>query len=178
MKETEIRGAIAEMAKTLIELNQGTDDLILMGVYRRGVQIAQLLKEQIEGDHHFAVPFGTLDITFYRDDLLTIGPKPVVGQTCLPDGGIESKRLVIVDDVLFTGRTARAGLNELMDWGRPAKVYLGVLIDRGGREIPVQPDFIGKKIEVPEGHTVDVKVPEIDGEWGVEMISLTGEDHG
>ena len=136
MKETEIRQAITDMADALIALNEGTDDLILMGVHRRGVQVATVIREQIEDEHGVRIPLGTLDITFYRDDLLTIGPKPVVGQTVLPETGIEGKRLAIIDDVIFTGRTARAGLNELMDWGRPSKVFLLVLIDRGGREIP------------------------------------------
>ena len=135
MKEIEIRQAITDMAEALIALNEGTDDLILMGVHRRGVQVASVIREQIEVEYGVRIPLGTLDITFYRDDLLTIGPKPVVGQTILPEAGIEGKRLAIIDDVIFTGRTARAGLNELMDWGRPSKVFLLVLIDRKGREI-------------------------------------------
>ncbi|MEE2880318.1 MAG: bifunctional pyr operon transcriptional regulator/uracil phosphoribosyltransferase PyrR [Gemmatimonadota bacterium] len=175
MKETEIRQAITDMADALIALNEGTDDLILMGVHRRGVQVATVIRERIEDEHGVRIPLGTLDITFYRDDLLTIGPKPVVGQTVLPETGIEGKRLAIIDDVIFTGRTARAGLNELMDWGRPSKVFLLVLIDRGGREIPLQPDFAGNVIEALEGCTVDVRVPELDGEWAVEMTSL-GEE--
>ena len=175
MKETEIRQAITDMADALIALNEGTDDLILMGVHRRGVQVATVIRERIEDEHGVRIPLGTLDITFYRDDLLTIGPKPLVGQTVLPEAGIEGKRLAIIDDVIFTGRTARAGLNELIDWGRPSKVFLLVLIDRRGREIPLQPDFAGNVIEVPEGCTVDVRVPEVDGEWAVEMTSL-GEE--
>ena len=175
MKETEIRQASTDMADALIALNEGTDDLILMGVHRRGVQVATVIRERIEDEHGVRIPLGTLDITFYRDDLLTIGPKPVVGQTVLPETGIEGKRLAIIDDVIFTGRTARAGLNELMDWGRPSKVFLLVLIDRGGREIPLQPDFAGNVIEAPEGCTVDVRVPEVDGEWALEMTSL-GEE--
>ena len=175
MKETEIRQAITDMADALIALNEGTDDLILMGVHRRGVQVATVIRERIEDEHGVRIPLGTLDITFYRDDLLTIGPKPVVGQTVLPETGIEGKRLAIIDDVIFTGRTARAGLNELMDWGRPSKVFLLVLIDRGGREIPLQPDCAGNVIEAPEGCTVDVRVPEVDGEWAVEITSL-GEE--
>ncbi|MEO2158931.1 MAG: bifunctional pyr operon transcriptional regulator/uracil phosphoribosyltransferase PyrR [bacterium] len=173
MTEEDIRQAIADVACTLIESNGGADDLILMGVHRRGVQIAHLLRQEIALTQGIQLPFGTLDITFYRDDLLTIGPKPVVGETRLPECGIEGKRLVIVDDVLFTGRTARAGLNELMDWGRPSKVFLCVLIDRGGREIPIQADFVGREVEVTEGYTVDVMVPDLDGRWAVELTSLT-----
>ena len=175
MKEIEIRQAITDMAEALIALNEGTDDLILMGVHRRGVQVARVIREQIEVEYGVRIPLGTLDITFYRDDLLTIGPKPVVGQTILPEAGIEGKRLAIIDDVIFTGRTARAGLNELMDWGRPSRVFLLVLIDRKGREIPLHPDYAGNVIEVPKGCTVDVRVPEVDGEWAVEMTSLVEE---
>jgi pyrimidine operon attenuation protein/uracil phosphoribosyltransferase len=175
MKEIEIRQAITDMAEALIALNEGTDDLILMGVHRRGVQVARVIREQIEVEYGVRIPLGTLDITFYRDDLLTIGPKPVVGQTILPEAGIEGKKLAIIDDVIFTGRTARAGLNELMDWGRPSKVFLLVLIDRKGREIPLHPDYAGNVIEVPKGCTVDVRVPEVDGEWAVEMASLVEE---
>ena len=93
----------------------------------------------------------------------------------MPEAGIEGKRLAIIDDVIFTGRTARAGLNELMDWGRPSKVFLLVLIDRKGREIPLHPDYAGNVIEAPKGSTVDVRVPEVDGEWAVEMTSLVEE---
>tara|TARA_B110000014_G_scaffold228814_1_gene189375 strand:+ start:173 stop:709 length:537 start_codon:yes stop_codon:yes gene_type:complete len=175
MKEIEIRQAITDMAEALIALNEGTDDLILMGVHRRGVQVARVIREQIEVEYGVRIPLGTLDITFYRDDLLTIGPKPVVGQTILPEAGIEGKKLAIIDDVIFTGRTARAGLNELMDWGRPSRVFLLVLIDRKGREIPLHPDYAGNVIEVPKGCTVDVRVPEVDGEWAVEMTSLVEE---
>ena len=151
MKEIEIRQAITDMAEALIALNEGTDDLILMGVHRRGVQVARVIREQIEVEYGVRIPLGTLDITFYRDDLLTIGPKPVVGQTILPEAGIEGKKLAIIDDVIFTGRTARAGLNELMDWGRPSKVFLLVLIDRKGREIPLHPDYAGNVIEAQRG---------------------------
>ena len=175
MKEIEIRQAITDMAEALIALNEGTDDLILMGVHRRGVQVARVIREQIEVEYGVRIPLGTLDITFYRDDLLTIGPKPVVGQTILPEAGIEGKKLAIIDDVIFTGRTARAGLNELMDWGRPSRVFLLVLIDRKGREIPLHPDYAGNVIEAPKGSTVDVRVPEVDGEWAVEMTSLVEE---
>jgi pyrimidine operon attenuation protein/uracil phosphoribosyltransferase len=172
MKEKEIRQAITEMAVTLIESNEGAEDLILMGIHRRGVQVAHLLKKEIEATQGIEVPLGTLDITFYRDDFFTIGPKPIVGQTKLPEVSIEGKKLVIVDDVIFTGRTARAGLNELMDWGRPAKISLCVLIDRGGREVPIQADTVGRQVEVPTGYTVAVMVPELDGRWAVELASL------
>ena len=121
------------------------------------------------------VPLGTLDITLYRDDLMAIGPRPVVGASDLPKGGVDDRAVVIVDDVLFTGRTIRAALNELTDWGRPSRVSLCVLVDRGGREIPIQPNVVGKTLSVPPDHTVEVSVPDLDGEWSVDIVTLTPE---
>jgi pyrimidine operon attenuation protein/uracil phosphoribosyltransferase len=108
------------------------------------------------------VPQGSLDITLYRDDLQTVGPRPVVGATHLP-WEIDGKHVVIVDDVLYTGRTVRAALDELADFGRPARIALAVLVDRGGRELPIHADVVGRSIEVPPGGRVDVLVKEIDG---------------
>jgi len=116
------------------------------------------------------VPSGSLDITLYRDDLQTVGPRPVVGPTDLRDD-INDKRVVIVDDVLYTGRTIRAALDELADFGRPARIALAVLIDRGGRELPIQPDVVGKKVEVPKGQRIDVLVEELDGRDAVIQAS-------
>jgi pyrimidine operon attenuation protein/uracil phosphoribosyltransferase len=107
------------------------------------------------------VPNGALDITLYRDDLQTVGPRPVVGPTNLP-WAIDGKHVVIVDDVLFTGRTVRAALDELADFGRPRRIGLAVLIDRGGRELPIQPDVVGKLVEVGAGQRVDVMIRELD----------------
>ena len=101
---------------------------------------------------------------------MTIGPRPVVGQTVLPDGGIDDRVVVIVDDVLYTGRTVRAALDELADFGRPRRTLLCVLVDRGGRELPIQPDVVGERVTVPEGGRVEVLVPEIDRELGVEVV--------
>src|SRR5881392_310041 len=112
------------------------------------------------------VPQGALDITPYRDDLQTVGPRPVVGPTEIPVD-IEGKRVVIVDDVLFTGRTIRAALDELADFGRPKRIALAVLIDRGGRELPIQPDVVGKVVSVPAGQRIDVLVKELDGKDAV-----------
>ena len=162
------------MGRELIARHGGTDDLVLIGIQRRGVQIAGLLKEAIQRDEGVELPFGTLDITFYRDDLGTVGPMPVVGSSQMPTGGIEGQAVALVDDVLFSGRTIRAALNELMDWGRPSRIFLAVLIDRGGRELPIQPDVVGTRIEALPGQRVDVLVPDLDGSLGAVLRDREG----
>jgi pyrimidine operon attenuation protein/uracil phosphoribosyltransferase len=150
------------MADEIVERNDGTDGLVLVGIQRRGVQIAARIAASIKAREGADVPIGALDITLYRDDLQTVGPRPVVGKTVLPVS-IDGQRVVIVDDVLYTGRTIRAALDELADFGRPARVALAVLIDRGGRELPIQPDVVGKHVEVADGGRVDVFITELDG---------------
>jgi pyrimidine operon attenuation protein/uracil phosphoribosyltransferase len=149
------------MADEIVELNDGTDDLVIVGIQRRGVQLAARIVSSIAEREGAAVPQGALDITLYRDDLQTVGPRPVVGATDIPVD-IDHRSVVIVDDVLYTGRTVRAALDELADFGRPKRIALAVLIDRGGRELPIQPDIVGKKIECPPGRRVDVLVKELD----------------
>jgi pyrimidine operon attenuation protein/uracil phosphoribosyltransferase len=171
MDERAVQRAIARMARELVELNQGVGELALIGVQRRGVQLAERIADEIERAESSRPPVGTLDITLYRDDLTTIGPRPVLGETRLPNGGIDERRIVIVDDVCYTGRTVRAALDELADFGRPARIYLCVLVDRGGRELPIQPDVVGKHIETGAHQRVEVLVPEVDGKLGVELIT-------
>ena len=157
-----VERTLQRMADEITELNDGTDGLIIVGVQRRGVQIADRIVALIKAREGVEVPRGALDITLYRDDLQTVGPRPVVGATTLP-WNIDGKRLVIVDDVLYTGRTVRAALDELADFGRPARIMLAVMIDRGGRELPIKADIIGKTLDVPPGDRVDVLVRELDG---------------
>src|SRR5262245_18608193 len=135
---------VARMADEIVEKNDGVDNLVLVGIQRRGVQVAQRICQVIKEREGADVPRGALDITLYRDDLQTVGPRPVVGRTEIPVA-LDGKRVVIVDDVLYTGRTVRAALDELADFGRPSRVSLAVVIDRGGRELPIQPDVVGKK---------------------------------
>jgi len=163
---------ISRMADEIIERNDGTDRLVLVGIQRRGVQIAERIAAVIETRERVRVPLGALDITLYRDDLQTVGPRPVVGKTTLPVA-LDGQRVVIVDDVLFTGRTIRAALDELADFGRPSRVGLAVLIDRGGRELPIQPDVVGKHVEAGPGARVDVFVSELDGRD--EVVLAPGE---
>ena len=152
---------LRRMADEIVELNDGTDDLIIVGIQRRGVQLAARIVSSIADREKADVPFGALDITLYRDDLQTVGPRPVVGPTNIPTD-VDGRSVVIVDDVLYTGRTVRAALDELADFGRPKRIALAVLIDRGGRELPIQPDIVGKRIECAPGQRVDVLVQELD----------------
>ena len=160
---------ISRMADEILELNDGTDRLVLVGIQRRGVQIAERLADVIREREGVEIARGALDITLYRDDLQTVGPRPVVGKTVLPVP-LDGKVVVIVDDVLYTGRTIRAALDELADFGRPARIMLAVLIDRGGRELPIQPDVVGKQVEVRKGGRVDVFVPALDGRDEVVVL--------
>lgn len=161
--------ALQRMAVEILELAHGTDALVLIGIQRRGVELAQRLARLIEKEEGVMVPQGALDITLYRDDLQTVGPRPVVGETHLP-GDLTGKHAVIVDDVLFTGRTVRAALDELADFGRPERISLCVLIDRGGRELPIQADIVGKAVKVGKDERVEVLVQELDGQDDVAVV--------
>ena len=161
--------ALQRMAVEILELAHGTDDLLLVGIQRRGVELAERIATLIEKDEGVAVPRGALDITLYRDDLGTVGPKPVIGETHLP-GDLTGKHVVIVDDVLYTGRTVRAALDELADFGRPQRISLCVLVDRGGRELPIQADIVGKVLKTAPGDRVDVQVEELDGRDQVDLV--------
>src|SRR5438874_5238023 len=164
-----VERTLKRMSVEIVELNGGTDDLIIVGIQRRGVQLADRLVKMIDEGEGVAVPQGSLDITLYRDDLQTVGPRPVVGPTYLP-WELDGKHVVIVDDVLYTGRTVRAALDELADFGRPKRISLCVLVDRGGRELPIQPDVVGKQVKVDRGERVDVLVQELDGRDEVELV--------
>lgn len=169
MNAQAVARTLRRMADEIVELVDGTDDLILIGIQRRGVQLADRIAALIEATQSVRVSRGALDITLYRDDLQTVGPRPVVGKTDLP-WAIDGKRLVIVDDVLYTGRTIRAALDELADFGRPARIALAVLVDRGGRELPIHADVVGKRLDVPSGSQVDVLVSELDQQDAVMLV--------
>src|SRR5262245_11369104 len=171
MDERAVQRALARMAREIVERNQGVASVVLIGVQRRGVQLAGKLADEIEPAEGVRPPVGTLDIPLYRDDLTTVGPRPVLGETRLPPDGIDQQRIVIVDDVCYTGRTVRAALDELADFGRPSRIFLCVLIDRGGRELPIQPDIVGRQVSTVANQLVEVRVPEIDGDWGVELLT-------
>jgi pyrimidine operon attenuation protein/uracil phosphoribosyltransferase len=165
-----VERTLKRMADEIVELNDGIDDLVVVGIQRRGVQLAQRIVAMIEKSEGGKVPSGALDITLYRDDLQTVGPRPVVGPTHIP-WAIDDKNVVIVDDVLYTGRTVRAALDELADFGRPARIALAVLVDRGGRELPIHADVVGKKVDVGSGERIDVLVEELDGRDAVILVA-------
>jgi pyrimidine operon attenuation protein / uracil phosphoribosyltransferase len=161
--------ALQRMAVEILELAQGTDGLVLIGIQRRGVELAERIAKVIEKEEGVDVPRGALDITLYRDDLGTVGPNPVIGETRIP-GDLTDKHAVIVDDVLYTGRTVRAALDELADFGRPKRISLAVLVDRGGREFPIQADIVGTAAETSADDRVEVQVEELDGRDQVDLV--------
>jgi pyrimidine operon attenuation protein/uracil phosphoribosyltransferase len=164
---------LRRMADEIAELYGNLDRLVLVGIQRRGVQLADRLAKTIQDREGVDVPRGALDITLYRDDLQTVGPRPVVGPTDLP-WNLDGKHVVIVDDVLYTGRTVRAALDELADFGRPARIGLAVLVDRGGRELPIHADIVGKTVDTPPHARVDVLIVELDGEDAVVIVLPEG----
>lgn len=163
-----IARALARMASEVVERCGGTDGLVIIGIQRRGVELAERIARLIEAAEQVSLPRGKLDITLYRDDLQAIGPRPVVGETSLPD--LDGRTVVIVDDVLYTGRTIRAALDEFADFGRPRRILLCVLIDRGGRELPIQADVVGAVVSLRPTERVDVLVSELDDRDAVELV--------
>jgi pyrimidine operon attenuation protein / uracil phosphoribosyltransferase len=169
MSASEIERTLVRLVHEIIEKNNGAKDLGIVGIRRRGVFLAQRLGEMVQRIEKTPVPVGTLDITLYRDDLSTVGPKPVVQKT--PVGfPITDKNIVLVDDVLYTGRTVRAALDALFQQGRPKQVQLLVLIDRGHRELPIEATFIGRKVQTSDREIIEVKLKEIDDTEKVLLV--------
>jgi pyrimidine operon attenuation protein / uracil phosphoribosyltransferase len=161
MSASEIERTLVRLAYEIVEKNGGVEALGLVGIKRRGVPLAERLGKIITRIENAKVPVGTLDITFYRDDLSTLGPKPVVQEKEI-GFEIEDKNIVLCDDVLFTGRTTRAALDALFEHGRPRRVQLCVLIDRGWREIPVEATFVGRHVQTTASEVIEVKFTEVD----------------
>lgn len=170
MDATAMKRAMRRLATEIVEKNGGAENLYLVGIRRRGVPLAERLREKIEALENVKPLYGILDITLYRDDLSTVGANPVVNRTELDDD-IEGKNIILVDDVLYTGRTIRAALDQLMDFGRPKKVQLAVLVDRGveHRELPIQADFVGKYVSTKQSEIIKVMLKEFDD---VEAVGI------
>lgn len=169
MDEDGIKRAITRISHEIIEKNKGVDNLALIGIQRRGVILARDIAKKIMEVEGKEVPVGILDITFYRDDLSMLSEHPVVNGTDI-SFTINNKKIVLVDDVLYTGRTVRAAIEALMDIGRPKAIQLAILIDRGHRELPIRADYVGKNVPTSRNELVNVKVFEIDG---VNLVSIS-----
>jgi pyrimidine operon attenuation protein/uracil phosphoribosyltransferase len=172
MTADEIRRATIRLSHEIVEKQAGTDGLLLIGIQRRGVPLAQRIAASIAENEGTEVPVGALDITFYRDDLSLVAQQPVVKGTELPIG-IDGRTIVLVDDVLYTGRTIRAAMDALVDFGRPQAIRLAVLVDRGHRELPIRADHVGKNVPTSREELVRVHLEETDGEDGVEIERVT-----
>ena len=169
MSASEIQRTLVRLAHEVTEKNNGVDGLALVGIRRRGFPLAQRLAKVINQIEHTHITVGSLDITLYRDDLSTVGPKPLVQKSDL-EFSVAGKNVILVDDVLYTGRTTRAALDALFDHGRPARVQLLVLIDRGHRELPIEAAFIGRKVETTDTQSIEVKLKEVDNLEKVQLV--------
>ena len=171
MDEAALGRALMRISHEIVEKNKGTDALLLVGVRRRGEPIARRIRENIRRIEDVELPCGSIDIRFYRDDLTALSEAPVVRRTELPFD-VTDKVVVLVDDVLYTGRTARAAIEAVFSCGRPRRIELAVLIDRGHRELPIRADFAGKNLPTSHSELVEVRLPEYDGETGVYLMDL------
>jgi pyrimidine operon attenuation protein/uracil phosphoribosyltransferase len=172
MDAEDIERTLNRLAHEIVERNKGSKNLAIVGIRTRGEFLAKRIAEKISRLENNQIPVGILDITFYRDDVRLKLRQPEVKTTEI-DFAIDDKDIILVDDVLFTGRTVRAALDELMDFGRPKTVQLVVLIDRGGRELPIQADFVGRRVKTSLNERVKVKLKEVDGE---DLVLLVEED--
>lgn len=161
MTAEDINRVLARMASQIVENNPDLSGVLLVGIHRRGVPLADKIAAKIKEMDGVEVGRGALDITLYRDDLTTVADRPVINKTELP-ANITGKTIILVDDVLYTGRTIRAAMDELIDFGRPRRVQLAVLIDRGWRELPIQADYVGKNVTTTEAEIIKVMLPEFD----------------
>src|ERR1700759_2054581 len=166
LEPDEIRRALTRIAHEILERTNGAGGILLLGIPTRGVPLAQRLAERAGEFEGRSIPWGSLDVTMYRDDL-RLRPAPALGKTELPPAGIDGKTVVLVDDVLYSGRTVRAALDALTDLGRPRVVQLAVLVDRGHRELPIRADYVGKNLPTSQREQVRVLLAEIDGEDAV-----------
>jgi len=175
MSASEIERTIVRLAHEIVEKNNGADNLGLVGIKRRGVPLAQRLAKILARIEKVEVPVGTLDITLYRDDLSAVGHRPEVRPAAM-EFNIQDKNIILVDDVLYTGRTIRAALDALFDHGRPRRIQLAVLIDRGHRELPIEAGFVGRKVPTSNSETIEVMFQETDGAEKVLLVERLPEE--
>ncbi len=168
MDESAISRAITRISHEIIEKNKGIESLVLIGIQRRGIPLARRIADKIKSVENNEIPVGILDITLYRDDLSLLNEHPVINGTEI-DFDIKNKKVVLVDDVIYTGRTVRAAIDAIMDINRPQMIQLAVLIDRGHRELPIRADYVGKNVPTSRSEIVHVNLVEIDGENSVTI---------
>ena len=168
MSASELARTLVRLAHEIVERNSGYQDLVFVGIRRRGVPLAERLARKIGEIENVTPPVGTLDITFYRDDLSTVDQKPVVQERALPFS-VEGMNVILVDDVLYTGRTTRAALDALVAQGRPRRVQLCALVDRGHRELPIQADYVGRVVQTADREVIEVRLREVDNEERVML---------
>ncbi len=173
MDENAMARALTRISHEIIEKNKGVEELVLIGIQRRGVPLAKRIARKISEVEGSEVPVGILDITLYRDDLSLLAEHPIINGTEI-NFSITDKKIVLVDDVIYTGRTVRAAIDALMDIGRPKMIQLAVLIDRGHRELPIRPDYVGKNVPTSKNEIINVKVTEIDGQ---NAVTISDMDH-
>ncbi|WP_432643036.1 bifunctional pyr operon transcriptional regulator/uracil phosphoribosyltransferase PyrR [Acidaminococcus sp.] len=171
MDTAAMRRALVRIAHEIVERNKGVKNVVLVGIRTRGVPLANRLGREIEQIEGVKLPVGSLDITLYRDDLSTLGYNPVISETDI-DFDLNGKTVILVDDVLFTGRTVRSALDALIDMGRPRAIQLAVMIDRGHKELPIRADYVGKNVPTSNSEAVDVTLAEIDGQDEVVLSDI------
>ncbi len=172
MDDQDLGRTIARLTHEILEKNKGHENIVVIGMRTRGVYLAERIAKKLKEDENKEVPLGILDITLYRDDFRTALKQPKVQITDIPFS-IDNKNVILVDDVLYTGRTVRAALDALMDFGRPASIQLAILVDRGHRELPIKADFIGKNVPTSYGEEIRVHMKEIDEDDGVFLVDIS-----
>ena len=171
MDEAAVVRSMKRITHEIIEKNNGASDIILLGIHRRGMPLTAMLRDNIRSFEGTEVPLGSIDISLYRDDLTEVSDLPEAGATSVPCD-ISGKKVILVDDVIYTGRTVRAAIEAVFHYGRPRSIQLAVLIDRGHRELPIRPDYVGKNIPTSHSEVVSVMVDEFDGKTGVALYQL------
>lgn len=176
MSAEEMRRALVRIAHEVIEKNHGPDDLVFIGIYTRGVPLAARIARYVKGIEDVDIPVGSLDIGPYRDDLPYLDSPPQLRPSDIP-GGIADKRVLLIDDVLYTGRSIRAAMDALVDFGRPRRIQLAVLVDRGHRELPVRADYVGKNVPTSRKEEIAVRLREVDGRDEVAIVDVVRSEN-